>query len=488
MPAARHSVPLKTLLDVLPPSTHVAGSLEREIVSLEIDSRAVRRGSLFVALRGLHTDGHAYVEEAVRGGAAAILTEDPCELPAGVTAIVVNDSARALSRLADTFYAQPSKDLQIVGITGTNGKTTATHMVAAIMNAAGIPTATIGTIGASFAGRLWELENTTPLAPQLHGLLAEFRELGARGVAMEVSSHALSLARVADVRFGVGALTNITRDHLDFHTSFEAYAAAKRGLFDQAAACVFNGDDTYGALWAEECSSQKPVLVYGTNDRSSVRADAIELQPEASRFSLDGQMMHVRLPGRFNVSNALCAIAIARSFEISDKISSAGLAEVDRVPGRMESLHGNGITIVVDYAHTPDALANVLSTLRETAAGRVIVVFGCGGDRDAGKRPEMGAVAARLADVAYVTSDNPRTEDPLRIAEAIVRGFAHSPHIVELDRRRAIERAVESAHQGDVVLIAGKGHEAYQRIGGATVPFDDVAVARAALQNRFEKQ
>ncbi|MDP9110106.1 MAG: UDP-N-acetylmuramyl-tripeptide synthetase, partial [Candidatus Eremiobacteraeota bacterium] len=353
MAAARRSVPLQKLLDVLPPDARVAGSIDREIVSLEIDSRSVQRGSLFVALRGLHTDGHAYVEEAVRGGAAAILTEEPCELPTGVTAIVVNDSARALSRLADSFYAHPSKDLHVVGITGTNGKTTTTHMAAAIMNAASIPTASIGTIGASFAGHSWPLENTTPLAPQLHGLLAELRNIGARGVAMEVSSHALALARVADVRFGVAALTNVTRDHLDFHKSFEAYAAAKRSLFDQAAMCVFNGDDTYGARWAHECSSEKPVLVYGTNERSNVRAVAIELQPESSRFTVDGQMMNVRLPGRFNVSNALCAIAIARSLEIPDTISAAGLAEVERVPGRMESLHSDGITVVVVLPFVP---------------------------------------------------------------------------------------------------------------------------------------
>lgn len=484
MAAARHSVPLKTLLHVLPPGTRVAGSLDRQIVSLEIDSRAVRRGSLFVALRGLHTDGHAFVEEAVRGGATAIVTEDACELPTGVTAIVVHDSARALSRLADSFYASPSKDLQTVGITGTNGKTTATYMTAAIMNAAGIPTATIGTIGASFSDRSWPLENTTPLAPQLHGLLAEFRALGARGVAMEVSSHALSLARVSDVHFSVAALTNVTRDHLDFHKSFDAYAAAKRSLFDQAARCVFNGDDGYGTRWAEEFAGEKSVVVYGESERASVRAKIVELQPESSSFSLDGQNIRIHLPGRFNVSNALCSIAIARSLGIGDTVSAKGLAEVDRVPGRMESLHGGGITVVVDYAHTPDALANVLGTLRETVAGRLAVVFGCGGDRDAGKRPEMGAVAARLADVAYITSDNPRTEDPKRIADAVARGFGNAPYIVELDRRRAIERAIAQACNGDVVLVAGKGHEAYQRVGQAVLPFDDSSVARRALDDR----
>lgn len=484
MAAARRSVHLKTLLDALPPDTRVAGSREREISSLEIDSRAVKRGSLFVALRGLHADGHEFVEQAVRGGAAAIVTEETCELPAGVTAIIVNDSARALSRLADAFYASPSKDLQIVGITGTNGKTTTAQMTGAIMNRAGIPTATIGTIGARFGDRSWTLENTTPLAPELHGLLAELRDLGARGVAMEASSHALSLARVSDVRYSVAALTNVTRDHLDFHKTFDAYAAAKRSLFEMAARCVFNGDDAYGARWAAELAATKPVLTYGESAGSSVRASDLELQPDGSAFSVDGQRMHVRLPGRFNIANALCAIAIARSFGIDDGTSAEGLTTVDRVRGRMESVRQDGISVVVDYAHTPDALANVLATLRETAAGRLLVVFGCGGDRDTGKRPQMGEVAARLADFAYVTSDNPRSEDPQSIIDAVVRGIGSAPHAVEVDRRCAIERAIREAREGDVVLIAGKGHEEHQQIGNAVFPFDDLIVARGALAGR----
>ena len=484
MAAARRSVNLKTLLDALPADTRVAGLREREISSLEMDSRTVKRGSLFVALRGLQSDGHAFVEQAVRGGAAAIVTEETCEIPAGVTTIMVNDSARALSRLADAFYGSPSKDLQIAGITGTNGKTTTAQMTGAIMNRAGIPTATVGTIGARFGNHSWTLENTTPLAPELHGLLAEMRDLGARGVAMEVSSHALSLARVSDVRYAVAALTNVTRDHLDFHKTFEAYAAAKRSLFELAARCVFNEDDAYGARWAVELAVTKPVITYGESERSRVRAIDLQMQPDGSTFSVDGRKMHVRLPGRFNISNALCAIAIARSLGIDDETSAEGLATVERVRGRMESVRKDGISVVVDYAHTPDALANVLSTLRETAAGRLLVVFGCGGDRDAGKRPQMGEVAARLADFAYVTSDNPRTEEPQRIVEAIVRGLGNAPHAIEVDRRSAIERAIREASEGDVVLIAGKGHEEHQQIGNAVLPFNDLLVARVALAAR----
>ncbi|HEY5426104.1 MAG TPA: UDP-N-acetylmuramoyl-L-alanyl-D-glutamate--2,6-diaminopimelate ligase, partial [Candidatus Tumulicola sp.] len=345
---------------------------------------------------------------------------------------------------------------------------------------------TIGTVGAAFGDRTWNLANTTPLPPELHGLLAAMRDAGASAVAMEVSSHALALDRVDDVRFRVAALTNVSRDHLDFHLTAEAYAAAKRRLFGMAETCVLNLDDEYGARWARELTAGGvAVLGYGERSRDAqVVPSEVATAPDGSRFRLDGRSYEVRLPGRFNVSNALAAIGIARTLGVDDATIAQGLAQLERVPGRMERLRENGLDVVIDYAHTPDALESALQSLRETTAGGLAVVFGCGGDRDRGKRPEMGAAAARWADRLYVTNDNPRTEDPTSIAAEIVAGMDGRPHVVELDRRRAIERAVLEARAGDVVLVAGKGHEAYQIVGEEILDFDDAAVVQRALQLR----
>jgi UDP-N-acetylmuramoyl-L-alanyl-D-glutamate--2,6-diaminopimelate ligase len=401
-----------------------------------------------------------------------------------VTTIVVPDSARALSQIADAFYDAPSASLTVAGITGTNGKTTTSQMTASIMEAAGMPAGVIGTIGARFAHAEWPLANTTPLASQLQELLAQMRDLGARGVAMEVSSHALALQRVADVRFAAGALTNVTRDHLDFHKSFQAYAEAKRRLFDMAPRCVLNVDDETGERWSRELRARKPVLTYALNVPADLRAQSLEIRADGSSFDLDGRRFDVRIPGRFNVYNALCAIGIARQLDIADADSARGLASLERVAGRMEHVSGAGVDVIVDYAHTPDALENLLRTLRETARGRLIVVFGCGGDRDRGKRPEMGAVAARYADFSYVTSDNPRSEDPQAIISDILSGVGAAPHETLADRRAAIEAAIASARAGDVIVLAGKGHEQYQIVGTQVLPFDDVAVAREVLARR----
>lgn len=478
------SASLDSLLPALAQNTRVVGRRDVLVQGLTIDSRTVRSGMLFVALRGEHTDGHRFVGQAIERGAAAVVVEQLGDVPDAITAIVVPDSARALSQLADAFYGQPSRDMIVAGVTGTNGKTTTAQMVAAILNAAGMRCGTIGTIGARLAGREWPLENTTPLASQLHDLLAQMREAGAKAVAMEVSSHALALQRVADIRFSVGAFTNLTRDHLDFHKSFDAYAAAKRRLFDMAPRCVFNADDDLGARWANELRARKPVLTYGMHAAADLRPDSIEIRPEGSTFTLGSRSFHVRVPGRFNVANALCALGIARSLGIDDAHAASGLEQLTRVPGRMDHVRGGGVDVIVDYAHTPDALENVLRTLRETASRRLIVVFGCGGDRDRGKRPQMGEAAARYADFTYVTSDNPRTEDPQSIVNDILPGVAKAPHAVQLDRRAAIDAAIAGAHPGDVVLLAGKGHEHYQIVGAQVLAFDDLAVARDALAHR----
>ncbi len=483
--AAEPNVALATLLKRLEGPLAVVGDRSRNVDAIEIDSRCVKPGALFVALRGEHTDGHRHANDAVGKGARVVVVERAVDLPADVTVVQVADSRRALSVLAAAFYGDPSHALDAIGVTGTNGKTTTTHMIAAILNAAGISCGIAGTVGAEFRAHRWLLENTTPQPPELQRLLARMRDAGAKAVAMEVSSHALALDRVEDVRFRIAALTNVTRDHLDFHETIEAYAAAKRRLFSLAPASVINADDRYGERWESELRREgRSVISYGLRNTANLAPQEIAVEPSGSRFTANGQRYRLRLPGRFNVWNALAAIGVARFLGVDDATGARALSELERVPGRMERFDAGEIAVVVDYAHTPDALESALRSLRETTSGALTVVFGCGGDRDRGKRPEMGAVAAVFADRLYVTSDNPRTEDPQAIVDAIVAGIGDRDRIVELDRRRAIERAIAEARSGDVVLIAGKGHETYQIVGDRVLQFDDAAVAREALGSR----
>ncbi len=464
------------------PGARVTGALPPTVGALASDSRAVRPGTLFVALRGERADGHAFVRDAVARGAAAVVVEHDVE--AGVPAIVVPDSRIAASRLAAAFHDHPSHDLIVVGITGTNGKTTTAHLVRAVLEAAGTPCGVIGTLGGAFGERRWPLANTTPLALELQALLAAQRDAGARAVAMEVSSHALALGRVDDVRFRVGALTNVTRDHLDFHGTLERYVAAKRRLFDLAPAAVLNLDDPAGARFAGELAACGGApITYAIDAPAALRATELRLDGEGSRFRVGAREVVLGLPGRFNVRNGLAALGIARALGIADEPALRGLAAARAVPGRMERIGAFGIDAIVDYAHTPDALENVLRAVRETTRGRLTVVFGCGGDRDPGKRAEMGGLAGRLADRVIVTSDNPRGEDPLAIARAVADPWGLE---IELDRRTAIRRAIAAARPGDAVVVAGKGHETYQIVGPDTHPFDDRDEVRAAFAQRAE--
>jgi UDP-N-acetylmuramoyl-L-alanyl-D-glutamate--2,6-diaminopimelate ligase len=471
-------------------AARVVGTLDRVALGIVHDSRAVRSASLFVALRGEHVDGHDFVERAIAAGARTVVVDEryaATNAPlTDVTTVVVDDTRRALSRLAAAFYDFPSTAVLTLGVTGTNGKTTTTQLIAAILREGGIPAGTIGTLGARFARADWPLANTTPLASELQGILAEMRDLGAEAVAMEVSSHALALDRVADVSFAVAALTNVTRDHLDFHGDFESYARTKRGLFDAAAELVFNVDDAHGAVWADEFAELGAnVMTYAIERPADVRASGVTVRADGTRFTIGGRAFEIRLPGRFNVANALAAICVARKVGVDDATSARALAEFARVPGRMEHFAGGGIDVIVDYAHTPDALDLVLRAARETAEGRLIVVFGCGGDRDRGKRPEMGRIASELADRVVVTSDNPRGEDARAIIDEIVAGaLRHGAIAVEVDRREAIRRAVAEATPGDVIVVAGKGHESYQIVGESILPFDDRAEVRLALELR----
>ncbi len=470
----------------LPARTQVVGDPNLEITSLVVDSRKATPGALFVAVRGERVDGHAFVDAAVRRGATAVMIEESRaqNVPNGITAILVPESRRALSIAAATFYGDPSQGLDVLGVTGTNGKTTTTRMIATILETSGRPCGVIGTVGAQFRDKTWDLANTTPLPPELHALFAQMHELGAWAVAMEVSSHALVLDRVEDVRFRVAALTNITRDHLDFHQTLEAYAAAKHRLFQMAQAAVLNVDDEHGARWLTETRRRIPTLTYSLRGNADIVASHIESYASGSEFNVDGTQMRVHLPGLFNVQNALAAIGVAMTLGIDLATCAKGLDTLERVRGRMEHVSGGDVDVVVDYSHTPDSLENALIALRETTPHKLVVVFGCGGDRDRGKRPDMGRIAAAYADRIYVTSDNPRSEKPEAILAEIETGIGTHPHVTEVDRRKAIHRAIEEAQPGDVVLIAGKGHETYQIIGEQTLPFDDAEVAHDALAAR----
>jgi UDP-N-acetylmuramoyl-L-alanyl-D-glutamate--2,6-diaminopimelate ligase len=456
------------------------GTLPATVTALETDSRRVRPGAAFFALRGQRVDGHAFLATALANGAALLVVER--EAPLDVAQLVVGDTQRAISQAADAFFGFPSRALRIAGVTGTNGKTTTVHLLAAILGAAGWPCATIGTLGTSFGALMRGSANTTPLALELHAVLAELRAAGAAAVAMEVSSHALALGRVDDVRFAVAAFTNLTRDHLDFHGSLEAYAEAKRRIFGLAPAAAINVDDPAGARFAREFPH---AITYALDAPAHLRAADVELTPSGSRFRIDSSVVELPLRGRFNVYNALAAFASARALGVADATIVGALGGASAVPGRMERFADAGVDVLVDYAHTPDALENVLRAAREATPGRVIVVFGCGGDRDPGKRAQMGAIATRLADRAIVTSDNPRSEDPLAIARAVAGDTGAE---IELDRRRAIRRAIDAAAAGDTVVVAGKGHEAYQIVGATTLPFDDRLEVRAALAERARAQ
>jgi UDP-N-acetylmuramoyl-L-alanyl-D-glutamate--2,6-diaminopimelate ligase len=366
----------------------------------------------------------------------------------------------------------------VFGVTGTNGKTTTTYLLRSIAQAAGVPCGVIGTLGGVYDDRTWALENTTPLALELHRLLAQMRDDGARAVAMEVSSHALALGRVDDVRFRAAALTNVTRDHLDFHGTMAHYIAAKRRLFDLASLAVLNVDDAVGRTFAGEFAA---ATTYAIDRTAQLRATNVVLAGDGTRFEAGGMQLEIALPGRFNLANALAAIGLARAGGFDDDAIVRGLAAARAVPGRMERIGAFGIDAIVDYAHTPDALANVLRAARETTRGRLIVVFGCGGDRDPGKRVEMGRIAAGVADAVIVTSDNPRGEEPAAIAAAVADGIVAE---VILDRRTAIRRAINDARAGDTVVVAGKGHETYQIIGEERLPFDDRDEVRSAFSLR----
>ena len=470
------------------------------VTGIAYDSRAITPGQLFVALRGQHADGASFARQAIERGATAVVSEQAAPDGVHVPWAIVGDARLALAVLAAAFYHDPSREMRVIGITGTNGKTTTAYLIASIFDAAGIRCGILGTVGYRIGDEVREATRTTPEAPEVQALLREMVDQQCGACAMEVSSHALSLRRVDGIAFAAAIFTNLTRDHLDFHADMDDYFRAKRRLFEMLprdAPSLLNLDDPRGVTLAE--AGGRP-MTYAINRPADVT-------PGPLSFSLAGLSLDVRTPrgalhvtsklvGRPNVYNILAAVSAATALDVPLDSIERGLQSLEGVPGRFEVVSDarDEVTVVVDYAHTDDALRNLLETARPLAPGRLITVFGAGGDRDRTKRPLMGAVAGRLSDLIVITSDNPRSEDPNRIIEEIQRGITPDTRrdsaqalLTIVDRGAAIAKAIEVARPGDVVLVAGKGHEKYQVIGDHTLPFDDVAVAREALVRRRTK-
>jgi UDP-N-acetylmuramoyl-L-alanyl-D-glutamate--2,6-diaminopimelate ligase len=489
---------LSTLRDITTDRSTVAGLADdADVSAITYDSRRAVAGSVFVALRGLKADGAEFVTQAVARGAVITVAETPRPEGDDSPWLVVSDARLALALLADRFYDHPSRRMRVIGVTGTNGKTTTAYLLSSILDAAGLKAGLLGTVAYRLGGEEREASRTTPEAPDVQHLLDEMIRQGCKSAVMEVSSHALALKRVDGMQFAAGIFTNLTRDHLDFHEDMETYFQAKRRLFEMLPADapgIINLDDPRGASLVPVC--QTPVT-FALTRPADVTPGPLEYTLSGLSFVIETPrgpiQVRSKLVGRPNVSNILAAAATAMAIDLPLESIAAGVEALPGVPGRFEvvSAPDDEVTVVVDYAHTDDALRNLLETARPLAPKRLITVFGCGGDRDRTKRPLMGMVAARLSDVVVITSDNPRSEEPHRIIEEIKRGIpagtqsGRPPDIREIvDRREAIEHAVEQGEPGDVVLIAGKGHEKYQQIGDRVLPFDDGEIARAALARR----
>jgi len=485
-------VPLNFL--AAPVGGEVRGDGETAVSDVVLDSRRVRPGALFCCVPGARVDGHDLAGAALQAGAAALLVQRP--LAHDAPQLLVGSVRAALAPLADAFYASPSRRMDLVGVTGTNGKTTTTFMLESVFRTAGLVPGVIGTVEVRIGSRRLPVAHTTPEAPDLQRLLAEMVAGGVQAAAMEVSSHGLALGRVDATRFRAAVFTNLTQDHLDFHRDLEDYFQAKRRLLtaEFTGLGVVNVDDPYGRRLAAEARAGAGVEVVttGTGPEADWRARDVRAALDGTAFRVQGpageRELRLRLAGRFNVANALGALAAAAAVGIDLDTAVAGLEALSGVPGRFERVDaGQAFTVLVDYAHTPDSLSSVLRAARAVTAGRLLVVFGCGGDRDRAKRPLMGEIAGKLADVAVVTSDNPRSEPPEAIVAQIVEGVRRSAgpdrYHVEVDRRAAIRAALALARPGDAVIIAGKGHEQGQELaGGRRIPFDDRVVAAEELR------
>jgi len=461
---------------------HVRGDRDVGVTDVAYSSTAASPGALFFCVKGGTSDGHDFAADAISRGAAALVVER--WLDVDVPQVLVPSVRAAMGPFSSVFFGSPASQMEVVGVTGTNGKTTTTFLLESIFQEAGTSPGLIGTTGVRIAGRELPSEHTTPEAPDLHRLLRRMLDAGVGAVAMEVSSHGLDQHRVGGVRFSCAVFTNLSQDHLDYHVTLEDYFLAKARLFthEMAEKAVVNNDSAQGRRLI---GGDLPTTTYGMGEGADVRATAVAATASGISFEVDGARVESRLRGMFNVENCLAAFATARCLGIEDAVTVRGLAAVGGVPGRFEPVdEGQRFAVLVDYAHTPDGVENVLRAARPLAQGRLIVVFGCGGDRDRGKRPLMGRAATSLADLAIVTSDNPRSEDPSAIIADIEVGAREGggTYEIEADRHQAIRMALTAAVPGDVVVIAGKGHETGQQFADHSIPFDDRVVAAEELR------
>lgn len=473
------------------------GNLDREITGIAYHSREVKPGYIFVGISGFKTDGHRFIPEALARGAAAVVVEKKIDEFPG-TVIEVTNTRQSLAALAAHFYHYPSSRLKVVGVTGTNGKTTTTYLIEGILRSAGFKVGLMGTVVYRMEEEKMVAQRTTPESLDIEQFLSQLVNRGVHYAVMEVSSHALELERVSQINFDVGVFTNLTRDHLDFHGDFERYFAAKQKLFralekpgnkKDSCLAVVNIDDPYGERIARE--SRVKVVTFGMEKEALIQAEDIQLHSQGINFRLkysrEETDLNLKLLGRYNVYNALAAAAVGISQNLPWKVIKSGLEKVVRIPGRFEPVEGKQkFQVIVDYAHTPDALYHVLQTIRELEPRQLITVFGCGGERDRTKRPLMGEVAVKMSDLVVITSDNPRGEDPYQIIEEIKSGIAPNrvegkDYVIIPEREEAIHYALDRAEEGDWVLIAGKGHENYQIIGDCAIPFSDREVAQKIL-------
>lgn len=462
----------------------VTGNTDIEIRGMQYDSRKVQPGDLFFCIKGFATDGHQYAQKAVEQGAVCLMVSEPQEIE-GVSQIIVEDGREGMALLSAAFYGHPARQLRMVGVTGTNGKTSTTYMLKSIFEQEGSKVGLLGTIQNMIGDRVLHTERTTPESMDLHKLLREMADDGVDTVVMEVSSHSLVLKRVFGIAFAGAVFTNLTQDHLDFHGNFENYQAAKALLFAASQNSAINIDDPHGDFMRKAAAGK--VNTYSAKGEADVMARDIQLGTDGCRFIMktSGATLPIlmNIPGMFSVYNALSAITISFMLGVDMMHIKLGLLAVKNVPGRFQQLdtHGGDYSVILDYCHTPDSLESTLKTVRGFAKGRIVCLFGCGGNRDNLKRPIMGEIAERLADFTIVTSDNPRFEEPMEIIRQILAGMKKDNHVVIENRRDAIRFALEHARKDDVIVLAGKGHEDYQEIRGVKHPFDEKVIVEELL-------
>lgn len=482
------------LLQELLKNTTISDDINIDITGIAYDSRKVKTGDVFVCIEGYKVDGHNFVDSAIEKGANAIIAQKEIAVPEGIALIRVGNTRKVLAEIASKFYGEPSKKLNLIGVTGTKGKTTTTFMIKKILEAAGHKVGLLGTIANYVGEKVMDADRTTPESLEIQMMFADMLEQGIDTVIMEVSSHSLDLYRVHACEFDLGIFTNLSRDHLDFHKDFENYFSAKAKLFNICKSAAINVDDEYGKRLVITCKC--PYKSYGIRNQADLKAEKVVIKEEGTKFEieLNGERLQVEvpIPGTFSVYNAMAAISACISFNVDGRTIVEALKNI-KVPGRAEIVETkDNYTVMVDYAHSPDSLENILNAVKMYAPGRVVSIFGCGGDRDKTKRPIMGEISGRLADFTVITSDNPRTEDPETIVAEVEEGIkgTKAEYIVQSDRYKAIQYAIENAKEKDIILIAGKGHETYQIFKEDTIHFDDREVAREIIDKvgvRFKK-